>query len=36
MDSASVGTDSYYIEPAAKALVAGKLIAIFHPRDGKS
>jgi len=35
-DSASVGTDSYYTEPAAKALVAGEPIAIFHPGDGKS
>jgi len=36
MDSALVGIDSYYIELAAKALVAGKPIAIFYSRDGKS
>jgi len=24
------------IEPATKALVVSELIAIFHPRDGKS
>jgi len=35
-DSALVGMDSYYTEPAAKALVAGELIAIFYPGDKKS
>jgi len=29
-------TDLYNIEPAAKALVVGELIAIFYPRDKKS
>jgi len=35
-DSALVGMDLYYTEPAAKALVAGELIAIFYPGDEKS
>jgi len=35
-DSALAGMDSYYTEPAAKALVAGELIAIFYPGDRKS
>jgi hypothetical protein len=26
----------YYVELAAKALVAGELIVIFYPRDRKS
>jgi len=36
-DSVLVGIiDLYNIEPAAKALVVGEPIAIFHPGDGKS
>jgi len=36
-DSVSVGImDSYNTEPAVKALVVVKPIAIFHPGDGKS
>jgi len=36
-DSDSVGImDLYNTEPAAKALVVGEPIAIFHPGDGKS